>query len=138
MRQAILIVSGITTCLVLLCFAFGKGIVIWMTGTTDAAVVDQAVRYLRINVSFFYVLGPLFVLRCSLQGMGRRIIPVCSSALELLIKTLSANLLVPMAGYTGVIFTEPISWCAMTVLLAVGYFAACGKIQTFSSAKGDA
>ena len=128
-RHAIFIVSGITTCLVVLCFCFGRSIVIWLTGTSDAGIVDQAVMYLRINVSFFYVLGPLFVLRCSLQGMGRRIIPVCSSVLELVIKVVSANLLVPAAGYIGVAFTEPISWCSMTVLLAAGYISSYRKLR---------
>lgn len=137
-RHAILIVSGVTTGLVVLCFAFGQKIVIWLTGTSDALIVDQAVRYLRINVMFFYVLGPLFVLRCSLQGMGRRIIPVCSSVLELVIKTGSANLLVPAVGYTGVIFTEPISWCTMTILLTAGYLAASKKMKrkTVSAVSG--
>jgi Na+-driven multidrug efflux pump len=79
--------------------------------------------YSRISIVFFYVLGPLFILRCSLQGMGRKVIPVCSSVVEMTIKVLSATILVPRLAYFGVALTEPISWVCMTILLTVAYFA---------------
>ena len=41
----------------------------------------------------------------------------------MLVKILSASLLVPAFGYMGVIFTEPISWVVMTIWLAVCYLA---------------
>ena len=78
--------------------------------------------YSRISIVFFYVLGPLFILRCSLQGMGRKVIPVCSSVVEMTIKVLSATILVPRLAYFGVALTEPISWVCMTILLTGGLF----------------
>ena len=79
--------------------------------------------YIHVSVVFFYMLGPLFVLRCSLQGMGRKVVPVCSSVLEMCVKILSAMLLVPALGYFGVALTEPVSWCVMTILLAAAYIS---------------
>lgn len=94
------------------------------------ALVRDELRELGIQVErvedarvFFYVLGPLFILRCSLQGMGRKVIPVCSSVVEMTIKVLSATILVPRLAYFGVALTEPISWVCMTILLTVAYFA---------------
>ena len=120
-RQAIGLVTIITTALVVICFVFGRPVFVWLTNSTDSEIIEPAVMYSRISIVFFYVLGPLFVLRCSLQGMGRKIIPVCSSVLEMIIKILSAQFLVPVFAYRGVAFTEPISWVAMTILLSVSY-----------------
>ncbi len=120
-RQAIAIVSCITTVLIVFCFLAGRPVLQWITSTNDAEIIDAAVMYSRISIVFFYVLGPLFILRCSLQGMGRKVVPVCSSVLEMVVKVLSASFLVPALGYVGVAFTEPISWVAMTILLGSAY-----------------
>lgn len=122
-RHAIIMVTVLTTVLIMICFAFGKTIICWLTSTNDLEIINASVMYIHVSVVFFYVLGPLFVLRCTLQGMGRKIIPVCSSVLEMVIKVLSAMVLVPALEYFGVALTEPISWFAMTVLLSVAYLA---------------
>lgn len=122
-RHANLIVTGITTLLILICYIFGEPVIRWITHSDNPVIIESGVSYIRIGVLFFYVLGPLFVLRCSLQGMGRKVVPVVASVLEMLVKILSASLLVPAFGYMGVIFTEPISWVVMTVWLAVSYLA---------------
>ncbi|MGN0495756.1 MAG: MATE family efflux transporter [Lachnospiraceae bacterium] len=122
-RHANIMVTVLTTVLIFVCFVFGENIICWLTSTNDREIINASVMYIHVSVVFFYVLGPLFVLRCSLQGMGRKVIPVCSSILEMVIKVLSAILLVPALGYFGVALTEPISWFAMTVLLSVSYFA---------------
>ncbi|MGN0437187.1 MAG: MATE family efflux transporter [Lachnospiraceae bacterium] len=122
-KHALIMVTVLTTILIIICFAFGETIICWLTSTDDAEIINASVMYIHVSVVFFYVLGPLFVLRCSLQGMGRKIIPVCSSILEMVIKVLSAMLLVPALKYFGVALTEPISWFAMTVLLFSAYLA---------------
>lgn len=122
-RHAICICSGITIVLIAVCYVFGRSIFTWLASTDDTAIIDAAVMYTRISIVFFFVLGPLFVFRCSLQGMGRKVIPVCSSLVEMVIKVLSAMLLVPRFEYVGVAFTEPVSWICMTILLAAAYFA---------------
>lgn len=122
-RHANLIVTGITTVLIVVCYLFAEPMLRWITHTEKAIIIDSGVSYLRIGVLFFYTLGPLFVFRCSLQGMGRKVVPLVASVLEMLIKVLSASLLVPAFGYMGVIFTEPISWIVMTIWLALSYYA---------------
>lgn len=120
-KQALLLVTGITTVLIVICFTFARPVLMWVASTDNTAIIDKAVMYTRISICFFYVLGPLLVLRLSLQGMGRRIIPVCTSVVEMLVKIISAKLLVPVLAYTGVAITEPISWCIMTTVLVISY-----------------
>ncbi len=120
-RHSNLIVTGITTVLIGVCYAFGRPLLTWITGTDNVEIVNASVMYLQISVWFFYALGPLFVLRCTLQGMGRKIIPICSSIMEMVVKVLSASFLVPALHYVGVAFTEPISWIVMIIPLIVAY-----------------
>lgn len=129
MRHAIAIVSAATTVLIVLCFAFARPVFAWVSSSDNPKIINPAVMYSRVSMLFFFVLGPLFVLRCSLQGMGRKVIPVCSSVLEMVIKVLSAKFLVPLFAYTGVAFTEPISWVAMTILLTAAYLT--GKPEKY-------
>ena len=121
-RHANLIVTGFTTLLIGFCYLFGEPLLIWVTATENPAIVEPSVMYLKVSVWLFYVLGPLFVMRCTLQGMGRKVIPLVSSLLEMVIKVLSAGLLVPVLGYLGVALTEPISWIVMIIPLIVAYF----------------
>lgn len=120
-RHSNLIVTGITTALIVICYLLGKPLLSWLVGSDNAEILDASVMYLKVSVWFFYVLGPLFVLRCTLQGMGRKIIPICSSIMELVVKILSAAFLVPAFAYVGVAFTEPISWIVMIIPLIVAY-----------------
>lgn len=122
-RHSLLIVSGITTLLIVICYLFGEPLLEWITHTEKEVIIDSAVMYIRIGIWFFYVLGPLFVFRCTLQGMGRKVVPVISSVLEMMVKVLSARFLVPAFAYVGVAFTEPVSWIVMTLLLAVAYYS---------------
>ena len=122
-RHATFISWSIATVLIFVCYVFGRGIFTWLASTDNTVIVDAAVMYTRISIVFFYVLGPLFIFRCTLQGMGRKIIPVCSSVVEMAIKVLSSFVLVPRFAYVGVAFTEPVSWICMTILLVGAYFA---------------
>ena len=108
--QAHIIVTVMTTVLTAICFTLGRPIIEWITSTDSAEIVEPAVMYMKISILFFYVLGPLFVMRCSLQGMGQKVMPVVSSITEMLIKIMSVIFLVPRFAYKGVAFTEPISW----------------------------
>ncbi len=120
-RHANIIVTIISTVLIVLVYLFARPVFQWVTSTTDPNIVDASVMYARISVLFFYALGPLFVFRCTLQGMGRKIVPLISSVTEMLVKILSAMFLVPALAYKGVAFTEPISWVLMTIILATAY-----------------
>ena len=122
-RHAILIDTCITTVLVAFTFLAGKPVVSWIASTSDTTIVDAGVLYIRVGILFFYVLGPLFILRCSLQGLGHKIVPLISSGLELSIKILSSLFLVPALGYLGVALTEPISWVIMIIPLIILYLA---------------
>ena len=110
-----------------ICLMFGKAIVYALTGTQNAEVADTTMRYLLINVPFYFVLNVLLVLRNSLQGMGRKIVPLAASFTELAGKFIAAFIMAPMLGYLGVCLIEPITWIATAMIVAGGFISAYRK-----------
>ncbi len=102
-------------------FLFGAPLVQFLTGTRDSGILQNAVLCLRIHFATFPALGLIFSTRNALQAMGHKTAPVCSSAIELMLKIFSASVLIPRLGFLGTCLTEPIIWCVMSTFL-VGYY----------------
>ena len=109
-------------------YLFGAQLVRFTTGTSDPEIVGNAVMSLRIHFSMFPVLGVLFCTRNTMQAMGQKVAPVLSSCIELGMKILSANVLIPKLGFLGTCITEPITWCLMVLFLMTVYFSKRKKI----------
>lgn len=128
--HAVIIDTIISTVIVVWTFIFGTSVVGWVASSQNPEILHNGELYLKISVVFFYVLGPLFIFRCSLQGMGEKSTPLITSGMELVVKILSVIFLVPRLGYTGVALTEPISWFVMTIVLFIGVVLAFKKCET--------
>lgn len=106
---------------VIIGYVFSPYIVSWIAGTEEQYIVDLASKYMRVNTPFYFVLAVLIVLRSSLQGLGRKAVPVASSIIEMVGKAVIAFTAAPALGYFGVMISEPIVWILMTILLIIGY-----------------
>ncbi|MGL5675524.1 MAG: MATE family efflux transporter [Cellulosilyticaceae bacterium] len=93
-----------------------------ISGSTDSTIIGNGTRYLMWNSPFYTVLGILFVLRTSLQGLGQKVIPLISSIIEIMGKILFVIIVIPKLGYFGVIICEPVIWCLMTCQLAFSFY----------------
>lgn len=93
-----------------------------ISGSKDPSVVVNGAMYLKINAPFYCVLGALLSLRNGLQGLGRKVIPLVSSVIELVGKIAFVYLLIPTMGYLGVIWCEPIVWCCMCLQLWYAFY----------------
>lgn len=100
-----------------------------ISGSNKEEIVTNGVNYLRFNVLFYIPLGALIVLRCSLQGMGQKILPLVSSIIELAGKVIFTFLLIPALAYTGVIISEPVVWCVMAAYLFIAYKIAIRNVE---------
>lgn len=61
------------------------------------------------------------VVDTAMHAMGSRIAPVLSSFVELAVKAVGANALIPKLGYLGACVTEPATWVIMTLFPVVSY-----------------
>lgn len=122
-RKGIRTAVGITwvwTILVIILVHFFAGSLVGaLASTTDSAVIDPAVRYLRVDTAFYFVPAMVTLIRNSMQGFGDRITPIVSSFIELAGKVLVVIFLAPALGYFGIILAEPIVWFVMVIPLIV-------------------
>ena len=93
-----------------------------ISGSVEPTVINNGSLYLIINAPFYAVLGMLLNLRNSLQGLGKKVIPLLSSIIEFIGKCIFVALFIPSLKYIGVIICEPIIWCFMTVQLAYSFY----------------
>lgn len=103
-------------------FGFGAEIVRLLSGSNDSVVINTAVQYISINIPFFFVLSVLLVLRSSLQGVGRKIIPLSASIIELTAKFIAVGWIAPLLGYFGICILEPIIWSICTVIVVIDFW----------------
>ncbi|MCM1498517.1 MAG: MATE family efflux transporter [Clostridium sp.] len=108
---------------ILVAFLAGPVLARGLTGSTNPNVIDTAVQYIRINFPFFYCLVPLLVLRSSLQGLNRKIVPIIGSVIELVGKFVVVAWLAPNLGYLGVCISEPIIWTVCMCLVSWDFVA---------------
>lgn len=106
---------------VIIAIVFRRLLIRTLTGTEDSLVIDTASKYIVWNISFFFILSILLVLRSSLQGVGRKIVPISGSVVEFLMKIAAVALFAPKLGYFGICISEPIIWIACSVIVVVDY-----------------
>lgn len=94
----------------------------FLSGSSEAVVIENGAMYLRINAPFYSVLGILLTMRNSLQGIGKKIVPLISSVIELVGKIVFVIFFIPILGYFGVIICEPIIWCLMCAQLVFTFY----------------
>ena len=107
---------------VLLMLVAARPLTALISGSSEAAVLDNGSLYLMVNAPFYAVLGILLNLRNSLQGLGRKVIPLISSVIEFLGKIVFVILFIPILDYFGVIICEPVIWCCMCLQLWFAFY----------------
>ena len=121
-RSAILLSWIWTVFVIVAVYAAAPLMIRLISGATTPEIVETAQRYLRFDTPFYFVLGILIVLRNALQGLGRKIVPMVSSGIELFGKLIVAWVLAAPMGYFGIIISEPATWILCTVLLSITFF----------------
>jgi putative MATE family efflux protein len=102
-------------------YIFGTKLIYLISGTSNEFVIATSNRYIRINIAFFMVLGVLLVLRSSLQGLGRKMVPVAGSIVEMAFKFGAVGIISRKLGYFGVCILEPIIWVVCAILVLVDF-----------------
>lgn len=105
---------------------------------SDEKISDLAIRYgntyLYCDLSLYYILGVLFVLRNSLQGIEKSLFPFVAGVGELVARTVLC-LVLPAAinngpinvgasqnALLGLTFADPLAWAAASAVLLYGAF----------------
>ena len=118
-RDGIILNMAWATIAVALIYLAGDFLVGLIVPDTDPAIAEVAVLYLRVNVPFYYCLAALLGLRASLQGLGRSLVPIIASIIELIWKVCTVWFMIPLFGYFGVIVSEPIIWTICGIMIGI-------------------
>ena len=103
-------------------FFAAEPLVALLSGSSESVVLENGSLYLKLNAPFYSVLGILLGLRNSLQGLGRKLIPLVSSIIEFFGKIVFVWIFIPVLGYLGVILCEPVIWCCMCLQLWFAFY----------------
>ncbi|WOC32185.1 MULTISPECIES: MATE family efflux transporter [Caproicibacterium] len=95
-----------------------------------AGVIDLAQVYLVINSSFYFILAVLFVIRYTLQGLGKSFVPTFAGIMELVMRTVAALALVGPFGFAGASASNPLAWLGSAVPLCIAYFVTMRRLPT--------
>lgn len=89
---------------------------------SETEILKLSLRCLRLNGVFYPVLGILFILRNSLQGMGYSLLPMLAGVSELAARVLVSLIFVPIAGFNAACLAGVTAWIFADVLLIITYF----------------
>lgn len=119
--KAALILYGIWWLLDLLfVFTVAPAAIRLITGSENAAVIENGWLYLRVSAPLMPTMAVLIMIRNALQGIGRPALPVFCSALELIGKVIFAVWIVPVWGYPAVCICEPVTWIICMICIVIG------------------
>lgn len=116
-----IIFSFIWSIIFLLIIPLEKMLIVFLAATNEPIIIDNAMLCINWSVPFYFPLGVLSIIRASLQSFGKKIVPLISSSIELVLKLISAFLWIPNIGYVGACITEPISWVVCCIFITTIY-----------------
>ncbi len=127
--QAVAITAGGAAVLGAFIAFAGPVLVRLFVGPGEETVVDMAAYYLRVNGSWYVVLGVLFAVRGALQGLGYTSVPTITGALELACRVMAAIALGAVWGYEGLVWGNPLAWIAAVAVLVPAYLRARRRLD---------
>ena len=121
LHSAIVIGSGYALLALAVMAVFGKGIILMFLDADQIQVMHDARMMLMINAAFYIPLTLIYIYRFSIQGMGYSGLAVIAGVFEMVARVFVGMVLVPMAGFTGVCFANPVAWVMADVFLIPAY-----------------
>jgi len=74
-------------------------------------------------------LSVLFIIRNTLQGLGRRVLPTLAGVGELTMRVFAALFMVGAFGYAGAVSAEPLAWLGSCAILVPSWLSAVRQLK---------
>ena len=97
------------------------GLFIKKTETGVTEMIQVGCNYLHVLALGFPLLYCLYVLRCSIQGIGDSVIPMLSSIMQVLMRVICALFLTRLIGNKAVFWGEVCAWALADLFLVCAY-----------------
>lgn len=126
--RASLVATGIAGILGLVQVIFGRYLAIMLVGAEAIEVLDMAAQFFRVNGMLVFILGLMFIMRNTMQGLGIPSVPMLGGILELIVRAGFGLTLVGSIGFLAVSFSGPVAWFAALVPSAICWFVQRRKL----------
>ena len=108
---------------------FNRQITMMFFKDADPELLRESGWFLTFNAVFYSVLAMLFILRNSLQAMGRAFAVLASGIVELFCRSFTAFYLIANFGFFGACFANIGAWWGAAIMLAIIYFKTMSEEQ---------
>lgn len=92
-------------------------------------VLAYGTQYLRLQATFYVILGQLLIFRNVQQGMGYASAPFWAGVAELVARVVGAFVLAQLFGFTGAALSHPLAWIGATVVVFADYVFTIRKLK---------
>lgn len=95
----------------------------------DVEIIAATMKYIRVSVSAFILLGTLCLFRYSIQGLGYTNFAMWSGVMEMIARVFVAFVMVAPLGYTAVCFGDAIAWVLANAFLVPAFIHVYRKVS---------
>lgn len=108
---------------------FADKIGLLFVDASEVEILANMRKLLLCNGAFFIPLCLILTTRSTIQGMGYSGLAIFSGVSELLARAITAFGLVPVLGFTGVCFANPLSWIMANLFLIPAYHIVIKRVE---------
>jgi len=120
-KQCIYFSGGFSIVMGVINVVFGANLTGLFVGKNATKVMELSQTYLSINGTFYLFLALLFILRFTLQGLGKSTTPTIAGIMELVMRTMAAIFLARWFGFAGACWASPLAWIGAFIPLVIDY-----------------
>lgn len=113
-------------------YTVGKYLIMLFVTGADAdssIIIDNATRFLTVNITFYFLLAWINVFRFTIQGMGFSKFAVLAGAFEMVARAFIGFVLVPKFGFDAACFGNPFAWLLADIFLIPAYIHVYNKLK---------
>jgi len=130
LKYLILISWAWATLSCIVTYSAGYYLVTSITGqNADLKIINAGLQYLKAGVPFYYSLYVLVIIRSSLQGINKKILPLAASGIEFFVKIAATSWLIPKLGFVVICFAEPLIWVLGMLWVAPAFYISLKKLS---------
>lgn len=116
-------------------YFFGRSFAMIFLDSGDVTCLDNAHLYLIINSAFYIPLALVNIVRFLIQGMGFSMFAVLAGVMEMVGRTITAAILVPIFGFPAICFASPIAWVLADLFLIPAYVTVKNRLERIFSSQ---
>lgn len=116
---------------------FGGTVALLFVDAGETEIIQRVAWFLRANVSCFFPLALVNIVRFTIQGLGFSKFAILSGVSEMAARCLVALAFVPLFGYGAVCFANPAAWIFADLFLIPAYLYVMKRLQNLGFHKAS-